>query len=101
MVLFDARNFHFSNIAFEQVDHNWKVQDTNYDCFGTEPRKGEKCEDVWIDHCATFWSQDEAVSIYHGRDFDPKTSALRNISITNTMFCEPLWKSERVGSQPH
>lgn len=100
MVLFDVRNFHFSNIVFEQIDHNWRVKDTNYDGFGTEPRAGEKCEDIWFDHCATFWTQDEAASIYHGTTFN-NTSALRNISITNTMFCEPLWKSELAGSQPH
>lgn len=100
MVLFDCRNFHFSNICFEQIDHNWKVGDTNYDGFGTEPRAGEKCENIWVDHCATFWTQDEAASIYHGSSFN-STSALRNISITNTMFAEPLWKSELAGSQPH
>ena len=102
MVLYDTPNFHVSNIAFEQVAHYAEVRDTNNDCLGTEPRRGERCEDLWVDHCATFWSQDEAMSLWAGSTYDPAAgSALRNITISNTMFCEPLYRPELRGAQPH
>lgn len=50
---------------------------------------------VWFDHVTTFWSNDEGIQIWKN---DPSltTSAVENISITNTMICEPLYKPETL-----
>jgi hypothetical protein len=47
---------------------------------------------VWIDHCALFWAMDECVEVY---SFGA-TSVMENISFSNTIFSESLYKPETV-----
>lgn len=50
---------------------------------------------VWFDHVTTFWSNDEGIQIWKDRP-DLTTNVVENISITNTMICEPLYKPEEL-----
>lgn len=47
---------------------------------------------IWIDHCAFFWAMDECVEVY---SFGT-TSVMQNISFTNCIFAESLFKPETV-----
>lgn len=52
---------------------------------------------VWIDHCATFWSNDESIQIWRDNvsptDQKPEV-VVDDISITNTIIAEPLYRPE-------
>ena len=52
---------------------------------------------IWIDHCATFWSNDEAIQIWRdGASSGTSTAVVENISITNTIVAEPLYRPETL-----
>lgn len=102
IVFYDCRNFNISNINFERHYADIFVRDTNFDGWGTEPRANESLENFWIDHCSTFWTFDEAASMWHGSTWSDATSAQQNITISNTMFCEALDRPDLVGGRnPH
>lgn len=47
---------------------------------------------IWIDHCAFFWAMDECVEVYS----HPGDPVMENISFTNCIFAESLFKPETV-----
>ncbi len=84
--LYDARNINISHIHVERPYADIKVDDTNFDNWDTEPGSNQRCENIWLDHISSFWSFDEGITLWTG----PGPFVLQNISITNSMFCEPL-----------
>jgi hypothetical protein len=57
----------------------------------TSTNSTEWCENIWFDHCAMLWSNDEIVSFWPSA-----TGLIRNVSLTNCIFAEPLHHPEEV-----
>ena len=90
-----VQNVHIRHITFE------RGHDDRVTCFSngdglllTNTSATNPCENIWFDHCAILWGNDELVSMW------PTTSTargiVRNISFTNCIFAVPLWRPEQV-----
>jgi hypothetical protein len=87
-----VQNVHFRHITFERGHDDRVVCDTNGDAILlTSTNSTTWCENIWFDHCAMLWSNDEVVSLWPSR-----TGLIRNISFTNCLFAEPLRHPEIV-----
>jgi hypothetical protein len=82
--------------AFETTNPVTKAYNSNGDAIIVQGNGVTK--NLWIDHCATFWSNDEAIQIW--RDVNelsnPSSIVVENVSITNTIIAEPLYAPEKL-----
>lgn len=103
-----SKRIHFSHINFERCQDNRIVRnsngvdvtDTNSDGVDMAPGANLSSEDIEFRHCSFFWSNDETISIWPNGENAARGYA-RRISFTDCMFCEPLFRPELAGYEPH
>ena len=88
-----SRNVNVRHITIERGYDTRDESDSNGDAIMVDTGGSVTLTDnVWIDHCATFWTNDEAVQLWRSNN----VGTMENISFTNTMFCEPLYMPETI-----
>ena len=88
-----ARNLNIRHITFERGYDMRETNNSNGDAIQVETNTGVALsENIWIDHCATLWSNDEAVALWRLNN----AGTMQNISFTNCMFGEPLFAPETL-----
>jgi hypothetical protein len=93
MRLLGARNVNVRHITFERGYDTRDEADSNGDAIQIETGGTVTLTDnIWIDHCATFWTNDEAVQLWRSNN----VGTLQNVSFTNSMVCEPLYMPETI-----
>lgn len=95
-----SKRVHFSHINFERCLDNRVQSSTNSDSIDIAPPENTAAEDIEFRHCSFFWSNDEMISVWTGGKTTTRGVA-RRISFTDCMFCEPIYKAELLGYQPH
>lgn len=103
-----SKRVHWSHINFERCQDNRitrntsgvDITNTNSDGADLSPGAGLSLEDIEFRHCSFFWSNDETISIWPTGENAARGFA-RRISFTDCMFCEPLYRPELLGYEPH
>ena len=70
----------------------------NADCLKVSPGADSSRwsrSNIHFNHCSFMWGLDETVEIW------PSAGKLTNISFTNCMFSEPLWRPQKLGYGAH
>lgn len=70
----------------------------NADCVKVSPGASSSRwsrSNIHFNHCSFMWGMDETVEIW------PSGGKLSNISFTNCMFSEPLWRPQKLGYAAH
>lgn len=91
-----ASNVRVQHIAFERGHDSSNVG--NADVVRVSPGAGSstwKRSNIHFDHCSFLWSMDETVEIW------PSGGNLSNISFSECIFAEPLWRPQKLGYKAH
>lgn len=70
----------------------------NADCVKVNPGADSSRwsrSNVHFNHCSFMWGMDETVEIW------PASGKLTNVSFTNCLFSEPMWRPQKLGYAPH
>jgi hypothetical protein len=70
----------------------------NADVVKVSPGSGSSVwrrSNIHFDHCAFLWGTDETVEIW------PSGGSLSNVSFTDCLFSEPLWRPQKLGYKAH
>ena len=86
-------NQRFTHLTFEKGHDNSDYGVSNGDTVKCSPGSTATWvrSNIHFDHCLFLWSQDGLF------DINPISGTLSNISLTNCIFAEPLWKPQEVG----
>jgi Calx-beta domain-containing protein len=63
-------------------------------CPGADSSRWSR-SNIHFDHCSFAWGLDETIEIW------PASGKLTNVSFTNCVFAEPLWRPQKLGFAPH
>lgn len=87
-----VQNVHFRHITWERGHDDRVTCNSNGDALFLANTTQTPCENIWFDHCAFIWSNDEIVSLWptSGPAGSLTKGIVRNISFTSCIFGEPL-----------
>lgn len=99
-----SKRVSWSHINFERCHDNRIVTNTDSDAVRLAPGPDQICEDMEFRHCSFFWGNDEIVALWSTKKSgaaDNTRGINRRISFIDCMFCEPMYKPETLGYNPH
>lgn len=91
-VVIRGNNVRVSHVVFER-GHD-PSNTGNDDAMKINPSRVSS--NIHIDHCAFFWATDETVQLYPSL-----ANSTSKVSFSDCMFCEPLWRPQRLGYAAH
>lgn len=96
-----VQNVHFRHITWERGHDDRVTCNSNGDgLFLVSTNTTTACENIWFDHCAVLWGNDELVSLWptSGPTGNLTKGIVRNISFTSCIFGEPLANPQTVAN---